>query len=123
MGLLALGSVPTGAATPVTATQHELAAAQAVRIPLDHGSTALVYWLDNATGADVVTTIDTPVHDHDGAADHSLVRFEASLRPDQSERVSVPATIEQQRLGRQKILQILRRGDHVDVSVEAAAAF
>lgn len=119
IGLIAIGSAALGATPP----ERELAAAQAIRIPLESGASALVYWLNSPHGADVVTTIDTPVRNRDGAQDHALVRFESSLQPGQSQRVAVPAPIEEQQQGRQKILRIRRSGNHMDIAVEPAGAF
>ncbi len=123
LGLVATHGTTAGASPQAAAYLGRLAAAQAVRIPLDGNASALVYWLNGPHGADVVTTIDTPIRSGDGAPDHILVRFEATLQPGQSQRVAVPAPLEAQQQGHQKVLRIRRSGDHMDVGVEAAGAF
>ncbi len=123
VALIVIGGAVAGAAAPRTMPPQELTVAQAVRIPLDSGASALVYWLRGRDGADVVTTIDTPVRDRDGSWDHALVRVEATLLPGESQRVAVPAPIEQQQLGRQEVLRIMRAGDHVEIGVERSGSF
>jgi len=58
---------------------------------LGNGASALTYWIDDADGRQVVTTVDTPFVDENGDDRHAIVRFSAHLLPGQSETVSVPS--------------------------------
>jgi hypothetical protein len=78
--LLAASAQAQEAARPATAST----------VDLGGGASALTYWVDQADGRHVVTTVDTVVPGRD-EDHHAVVRFSATLLPGQTETVSVPA--------------------------------
>ncbi|GGF00035.1 hypothetical protein GCM10011611_02030 [Aliidongia dinghuensis] len=83
----------TALAAPSTAGNNELAKPATARTTdLGNGASALTYWVDDANGRQVVTTVDTLIPDATGRGEdhHAIVRFSAHLLPGQSQLVSVP---------------------------------
>ena len=81
------------AANPMGTKAAEVARpATATSVDLGSGSSALTYWVDDADGRHVVTTVDTVVPDVTGRGEdqHAVVRFSATLLPGQTQIVSVP---------------------------------
>jgi hypothetical protein len=61
---------------------------------LGPGSSVLTYWIDEAEGFRVVTTVDTLHPGEDGREDrHALVRLSTILRPGQTQTISVPGPV------------------------------
>lgn len=82
------------AASPAGAKAWEaVQPAAASTIDLGGGASALTYWVDDADGRHVVTTVDTVIPDETGRGEdrHSVVRFSAVLLPGQIQTVSVPS--------------------------------
>jgi hypothetical protein len=82
------------AASPAGAkAQEAVQPATASTIDLGGGASALTYWVDDADGRHVVTTVDTAIPDETGRGGdrHSVVRFSAVLLPGQVQTVSVPS--------------------------------
>jgi hypothetical protein len=64
-----------------------------IRTDLGNNSSALTYWVDEAQGLRVVTTIDSVSDAGTGAPEqHAVVRFSALILPGQSEEISVPSS-------------------------------
>ena len=105
--LLAAGTASAGTgelAQPTTAKT----------VDLGNGASALTYWVDDANGREVVTTVDTLVHDETGRGEdrHSIVRFSAHLLPGQVQTVSVPS----ESAAQPQELQIRRSAQGIEVS-------
>jgi hypothetical protein len=81
---------------------------------LSQTSSALTYWVNEADGAHVVTTIDCIAADENltPQARHMVVRFAAVLLPGQAQLVSVPAPVG----AVSPTLRIYRHGDSIEVS-------
>jgi hypothetical protein len=82
------------AASPAGAKAWEVAQpATASTVDLGGGASALTYWVDDADGRHVVTSVDTVIPDETGRNEdrHSVVRFSAVLLPGQIQTVSVPS--------------------------------
>ena len=95
----------------------------AVTTDLGNNATALTYWVDQADGFHIVTTIDTVV---DGTASlaedrHTVVRFSAPILPGQSQVISVPGPAGPQA----QALRIRRFSNHdgrADIQVDSIPA-
>jgi hypothetical protein len=114
-GLAGILGVVLATATPArSGTQHDHAVgeAQAVVTELDANTSAITYWVSEADGWHVVTTVDAVIG-QDGKADrHAVVRFSSLLQPGQSQLISVPSAIGE----RQQVLRIDRLGDQIKVA-------
>ena len=84
---LALGLATAGAAEEAPSTVREVAG---VTTDLGNHTSALTYWVDEAQGTRVVTTIDSVSAEEAGAPHHSVVRFSALILPGQTQLISVP---------------------------------
>ena len=102
-------------------TAHDVRAAQpesgilerhAVITELSTNASATTYWVAEADGWKVVTTIDIVFERGGDAERHAVARFSATLRPGQVELISVPYAIGQQ----QRVLRIRRVGDRIEVA-------
>ena len=94
LGLAASLALVTSIAGSASAVEPHGALPQLAGVTTDLGRTAsaLTYWVDEADGLHVVTTIDTIMG---GAASpepdrHAIVRFAALILPGQSQVISVP---------------------------------
>lgn len=87
--------------------------ATASAIDLGDGASALTYWVDDADGRNVVTTVDTIVRDETGRGEdrHAVVRFSAHLLPGQAETVSVPSF----GAGQPQELQVRRSAQGIEI--------
>ena len=74
--------------------RHALPQLTAITTNLGNNASALTYWVDEADGIHVVTTIDT-VAEGDAAKQqrHSVARFSALILPGQSQVISVPGSV------------------------------
>ena len=114
-GILLAAGAPTAWAQEITQP------ATAGTVDLGGGTSALAYWVDDADGRNVVTTVDTTVRDATGQAEdrHAVVRFSAHLLPGQAQTVSVPSFGAEQ----PQELQIRRSAQGIEVvRVSANAA-
>jgi hypothetical protein len=82
-----------------------------VATELSGNASALTYWVNEADGWHVVTTVDTVIGESGGAEKHAVVRFSAVLLPGQSELISVPYPVGE----RQQVLRIRRLGDQINI--------
>jgi hypothetical protein len=81
------------AAGPAGAEAQEVThPATAATVDLGDGTSAITYWIDDAEGRHVITTVDTVVPDVSGRGEdqHAVVRFSAVLLPGQTQIVTVP---------------------------------
>ena len=78
-----------------------------VTTDLGNRTSALTYWVDEAQGIRVVTTIDSVTGEVSGSPHHSVVRFSALILPGQSQVISVPGPVGAQ----PPMLQIRRLGN------------
>jgi hypothetical protein len=86
---------------------------------LGNNVSAFTYWVDEADGFHVVTTIDTVVGGE--AVPHAVVRFSALILPGQSQVISIPGPVGSQ----SQALRIRRLGDRfgtVDIEVDRIPA-
>jgi hypothetical protein len=95
----------------------------AVTTDLGNNATALTYWVDQADGFHVVTTIDTGVDGTAALAEdrHAVVRFSAPILPGQSQVISVPGSAGPQA----QALRIRRFSNHdgrADIQVDSVPA-
>ena len=124
LGLLSITALVIGISAGVNATEPPGAVPQlaAITTDLGHNTSALTYWVDEADGIHVVTTIDivvgnetVPEHGR-----HAIVRFSALILPGQSQVISVPGPVGSQ----QQVLRIRRLGNQfnaVDVEIDHVA--
>ena len=88
---LALAAVLTAGAATAAESRQALPQLSGVTTNLGNNASAQTYWVDEADGIHVVTTIDTV--DGNAApvpARHSVARFSALILPGQSQVISVP---------------------------------
>lgn len=75
-------------------TRQALPQAASITTDLGNNATAETYWVDEADGIHVVTTIGTVDGDTAPAPEqHSVARFSALILPGQSQLISVPGSI------------------------------
>ena len=111
--VLAATLATTGAAP---AFAEEPGQGAAVVTPLEAGSSAVTYWVDEPEGFRVVTTVDTV---QPGGADrHAVVRSSIVLRPGQTQTISLPGPLGSASPG----LEVRRLGDRVEVRATGPAA-
>jgi hypothetical protein len=84
----------------------------AVTTKLGANASAITYWVSEADGWQVVTTVDTVIKQNGDAGEHAVVRFSSVLLPGQSQLISVPFAIGE----RQQVLRIRRLGDQIEVA-------
>lgn len=115
-GLAGILAVALAAATPaLPATDHDQASlreGQAAVNELDAGASATTYWVRQADGWHVVTTVDTVTGRDSDAEGHAIVRFSAVLQPGESQLISVPFAVGEQ----QQVLRIRRLGNQIEVT-------
>ena len=102
--VLALGLATAAAAKEAPNIVPEMAG---VTTDLGNRTSALTYWVDEAQGLRVVTTIDSVTGEGSGSPHHSVVRFSALILPGQSQVISVPGPVGAQ----PPMLQIRRLGN------------
>ncbi len=96
-GLALAAALMAGVAGSANAAEPRGAVPQLAGISTDlgHNASALTYWVDEADGFHVVTTIDTVVGS--GAVPeqsrHAVVRFSALILPGESQVISVPGPV------------------------------
>ena len=84
---------------------------QGVVTPLGADATAVSYWTTAPDGWYVVTTVDTIAGRDSNHEQHAIVRFSATLKPGQSQLISVPLAPGQQ----QQALRIRRINDRIEM--------
>ena len=106
-GVMIYGMI--AAASPALAADqdHSVKEGQGVVTPLGPNVSAVTYWVSQADGWHVVTTVDTRKAD-----DHAIVRFSSVLQPGQSQSISIPVAIG----ARQPELLIRRVADRMEVA-------
>jgi hypothetical protein len=105
------GNVPSASAAE---TRDTLPQGAAITTDLGGNASAVTYWVSNADGWEVVTTVDTVVGD-EAAPDqtrHAIVRFSSLIQPGQSQMISVPGPVG----SRPQALRIRRSGDRIEVA-------
>lgn len=105
------------AASPVQAVEPDrnVKEGQAVVTTLGGDTSAVTYWVSQADGWHVVTTVDTK-NTAAGSDDHAVVRFSAVLQPGQSHSISIPAAVGE----KQPALLIRRVADRIEVETDPA---
>jgi hypothetical protein len=109
ISVLALGTAITASHAD---TIDSAAEGQAVVTKLGAGTSAITYWVNEAGGRRVVTTVDTVTARDGGADNHTIVRFSSLLQPGQSQLISVPVAVGAQ----QQALRIHRAGDRIEMA-------
>jgi hypothetical protein len=121
---LALAAALMGDRVADTANAAEIRGTlqEGAAITTDLGSnvSAVTYWVSEADGWKVVTTVDTVVGDETrpDQTRHAIVRFSSLIQPGQSQVISVPGPIG----SRQLALRIRRLGDRIEVARIAISA-
>ncbi len=103
----ALVAVPLIAGTArADQPRHALPQRTAITTDLGNKASAVTYWVDEADGIHVVTTIDTILDGNASPAQeqHTIARFSALILPGQSQLISVPGPVGSQ----QQTLRIRR---------------
>jgi hypothetical protein len=111
VGVLAVGVTtvaPQPQAAQLTSTVRE---GQGVTTELSGNASAITYWVNEADGWHVVTTVDTVMGQNGDTEEHAVVRFASVLLPGQSQLVSVPFAVGE----RQQVLRIRRLGDQIEI--------
>jgi hypothetical protein len=113
-------SILLAAGTPAVWAQEVTQPATASTVDLGGGTSALAYWVDDANGRNVITTVDTVVRDQTGQGEdrHAVVRFSAHLLPGQAQTVSVPSFGAEQ----PQELQIRRSAQGIEIDRVSANA-
>jgi hypothetical protein len=110
-GILAVGvttAAPQLQAAQLTSTLRE---GQGVTTELSGNASAITYWVNEADGWHVVTTVDTVMGQNGDTEEHAVVRFASVLLPGQSQLISVPFAVGE----RQQVLRIRRLGDQIEI--------
>jgi hypothetical protein len=111
VGALAVGVttvVPQLQAAQLASTVRE---GQGVTTELSGNASAITYWVNEADGWHVVTTVDTVTGQNGETEEHAVVRFASVLLPGQSQLISVPFAVGE----RQQVLRIRRLGDQIEI--------
>ena len=98
----------TPGAADLNSTVREV---QGVTTELGANASAITYWVNEADGWHVVTTVDILIGQSDDSDNHAIVRFSSVLLPGQSQTISVPLPIGE----RQRILHIRRLRDELEI--------
>jgi hypothetical protein len=83
-----------------------------VKTELSPNASATTYWLAEADGWHVVSTIDIVLEPDSVAEQHAVARFSAVLLPGQAEVISVPYALGEQ----QQVLRIRRLDDRIEIA-------
>jgi hypothetical protein len=111
VGALAVGVttvVPQLQAAQLASTVRE---GQGVTTELSGNASAITYWVNEADGWHVVTTVDTVTGQNGETEEHAVVRSASVLLPGQSQLISVPFAVGE----RQQVLRIRRLGDQIEI--------
>jgi hypothetical protein len=110
-GILVVGV--TTAAPELKAAQlaNTVREGQGVTTELSGNASAITYWVNEADGWHVVTTVEAVIGPNGETEEHAVVRFSSVLLPGQSQLISVPFTTGEQ----QQALRIRRLGDQIEV--------
>ncbi|HEY4044936.1 MAG TPA: hypothetical protein VGM32_24245 [Rhodopila sp.] len=114
-GLAGVLAVVLATAAPASSTTQPGSTprqGQAVETRLDASTSAVSYWVSEADGWHVVTTVDAVIGRDSNTEQHALVRFSSLLLPGQSQLISVPFASGE----RQQVLRIRRVGDQIEVA-------
>lgn len=84
---------------------------QGVTTELSTNASAITYWVNEADGWHVVTTVDVVIGQGGDSDNHAIVRFSSVLLPGQSQTISVPLPIGE----RQQVLRIRRLRDQLEI--------
>ena len=84
---------------------------QGVTTELSANASAVTYWVNEADGWHVITTVDTSIGQSRDSDTHAVARFSSVLLPGQSQTISVPFPNGQ----RQQVLCIRRVGDQLEI--------
>jgi hypothetical protein len=79
---------------------------------LSANASAMTYWVSEADGWRVVTTVDTVIGQDGDVEQHAVVRFSSVLLPGQSQLISVPLAIGE----RKQVLRIRRLGEQIEIA-------
>lgn len=112
-GILAAVLATVAPAASATQPDRTVREGQAVVTELNATTSAVTYWISQADGWHVVTTVDSVTGQGGDTEKHAVVRFASLLLPGQSQFVSVPFAVGQQ----QQVLRIRRRGDKVEAAL------
>lgn len=84
---------------------------QGVTTELSAKASAITYWVNEADGWHVVTTVDILIGQSGDSDNHAVVRFSSVLLPGQSQTISVPVPIGE----RQQVLRISRLRNQLEI--------
>jgi len=103
-----LTAILAGATAQPNSTVRE---GEGVTTELSDDASAITYWVSEADGWHVVTTIDILTQQSCDSDDHAVVRLSSVLQPGQSETISIPLPIGR----RQLVLRIRRLRDQLEI--------
>ena len=117
-GILAVGFATFPRSAMAAQSVDPVREGQAVVTELSADASATTYWVSEADGWRVVTTVDTVIGQNTETEKHAVVRFSSILQPGRSQLTSVPFAIGQQ----QQTLSVRRLGDRIEVARVAGPA-
>jgi hypothetical protein len=110
-GILAGGVTTVAPQLQAAQLTNTLREGQGVTTELSGNASAITYWVNEADGWHVVTTVDTVTGQNGDTKEHTVVRFTSVLLPGQSQLISVPFAIGE----RQQVMRIRRLGDQIEI--------
>jgi hypothetical protein len=110
-GILAGGVTTVAPQLQAAQLTNTLREGQGVTTELSGNASAITYWVNEADGWHVVTTVDTVTGQNGDTKEHTVVRFTSVLLSGQSQLISVPFAIGE----RQQVMRIRRLGDQIEI--------
>jgi hypothetical protein len=115
-GILALGAVAGISSLQAAQPGKSIREGQGVVADLGANASAVIYWVSEADGWHVVTTVNSSSHKATDAENHAVARFVSVLQPGESQTISVPAATGEV----SPSVQIRRNGERIEVTPVAA---
>jgi hypothetical protein len=110
-GILAVGVTTVAPELQAAQLTNTVREGQGVTTELSGNASAITYWVNEADGWHVVTTVDTVTGQNGDTEEHTVVRFASVLLSGQSQLISVPFAVGE----RQQVLRIRRLGDQIEI--------
>ena len=117
-GIFAVGLATFPRSTTAAQFIDQVRQGEAAETELSANASAMTYWVSEADGWRVVTTVDTVIGQSSDTEKHAVVRFSSLLQPGQSQLISVPFPVGEQ----QQALRIRRLDDRIEVARVASPA-
>ena len=110
-GVFAVGVTTVAPQLQAAQPNNTVREGQGVTTELSGNASAITYWVNEADGWHVVTTVDTVTGQNGEAGEHTVVRFASVLLSGQSQLISVPFAVGE----REQVLRIRRLGDQIEI--------